>query len=139
MTSLNQLFSNSFILAVIMTDCSILTGIARVQFNFSWGLCNNNQGIFPTNLCKILNFLYRIKITDLCIWYIISLYRIVENNLFILWLYLSSSNNLNFVVFKRKKNETYQEYVYSCQCLIYWYYMCVCMHILTYKYTQSHI
>lgn len=30
MTSLNQLFSNSFILAVIMTDCSILIGIAVV-------------------------------------------------------------------------------------------------------------
>ena len=128
MTSLNQLFSNSFILAVIMTDCSIFTGIARVQFNFSWGLYNNNQGIFPTYLYKILNFLYRIKITDLGTWYIISLYRIVENNLFILWLYLSSSNDLNFVIFKRKKNETYSEYVYSCQCLIYWYYMCVHAH-----------
>lgn len=81
MTSLNQLFSNSFILAVIMTDFSILTGMARVHFNFSWGLYNNNQGIFPTYLYKILNFINRIKITDLGTWYIISLYWIVENNL----------------------------------------------------------
>lgn len=56
MTSLNQLFSNSFILAVIMTDCSVLTGIAVVWFNFSWRLYNNNEGIFSTKMYKVSIF-----------------------------------------------------------------------------------
>lgn len=41
MTPLNQLFSNSFISIIMMTDCLILFGIT-MRFNYSWRFYNND-------------------------------------------------------------------------------------------------
>lgn len=65
MTSLNQLFSNSFILAVIMTDCSILIGMAMVWFNLVEAFTIITRDSFPHKYIRYLFLPHRIKITDL--------------------------------------------------------------------------